>query len=105
MIKLTFFQINKKKMLPKFVQNLVYTLNIKLFEVFDIDQDIILIYNDKNIQFFNQYLINISLKNSWGMKSIKKYDLIFKMTISDFKCYLLFITFLNPYPIIGICQI
>ena len=46
----------------------MYGLNMRLSRVFDIDQDIIQIYNDKDIQLFSQYLINISLKDSQDIK-------------------------------------
>ena len=36
-------------MLPKLVQNPTYDFNVKLSRVFDIDQDIIQVYNNKDI--------------------------------------------------------
>ena len=48
-MKPTFYQVGKERMLPELVQNPAYGLNVRLFGVFDIDQDIIQIYDDKNI--------------------------------------------------------
>ena len=36
-------------MLLKLIQNLVYGLNVKLSRIFDIDQNVIQIYNHKDI--------------------------------------------------------
>ena len=35
------FKISKKRIFPELVLNLVYDLNVRLFRVFGIDQDII----------------------------------------------------------------
>ena len=48
-MKPTIFQVGKKEVLPKFVQNPAYNLNVRLSGVFGIDQDIIQVYNDKDI--------------------------------------------------------
>ena len=48
-MKSTFLQVGKKRVLPKMVQNLAYGLNMRLSGIFNIDQDIIQIYNNKNI--------------------------------------------------------
>ena len=61
-MKLIFLQISKKKIFPKLIQNLVYSLNMSLTQIFDIDQNIIKISNDKNILLFSQNLVDISIK-------------------------------------------
>ena len=48
-MKTTFLQVDKEKMLPKLVQNLAYSLNVRLSGIFGIDQDIIQVYNNKYI--------------------------------------------------------
>ena len=48
-MKPTFLQVSKKRMLLKLVQNPAYGLNVRLPKVFGIDQDIIQVYNDKEI--------------------------------------------------------
>ena len=52
-MKLTLLQIGKEEMLLKLVQNLAYGLNVGLSGVFGIDQDIIQVYNDKDIKLFS----------------------------------------------------
>ena len=54
-------------MLPKLVQNPAYGLNMRLPKVFDINQNIIQIYNNKDIELFSQYLINVSLEGGRGI--------------------------------------
>ena len=48
-MKTTFFQVGKEGMLPELVQNPVYGLNMRLSGVFGIDQNIIQVYDNKNI--------------------------------------------------------
>ena len=67
LIKPIFLQINKKIILLKLIKNPAYDLNVRLSEVFNINQDIIQIYNNKDIKLFSQYFINISLKDSQGI--------------------------------------
>ena len=78
---------------------------MRLSGVFNIDQDIIKIYNDKDILFFSWYLINISLKSSQDIEKAKKHNLIFKMAIANSENYFSFITLMNPYHMIGVYMI
>ena len=48
-MKPIFLQVGKEKMHPKLVQNIAYGHNIRLFKVFNIDQDIIQVYDNKDI--------------------------------------------------------
>ena len=55
-------------MLLELVQSPTYGLNVSLPKVFNINQDIIQIYNNKNIKLFSKYLVNISLKDGRGIR-------------------------------------
>lgn len=48
-IKTIFFKISKKKMLPQLAENLANGVDISFFKVFNIDQNIIKVYNNKYI--------------------------------------------------------
>ena len=48
-MKPTFLQVGKKGVFPKLVQDPAYGLNVGLSEVFGIDQDIIQVYDDKDV--------------------------------------------------------
>ena len=48
-MKPIFLQVGKEGMLLELVQNQAYNLNVRLSGVFDIDQDIIQIYDNKDI--------------------------------------------------------
>ena len=72
------------------------------FLVFSIDENTIKVYNNKNIKFFCQNLVDIALKHDWYVGQTKKHYLILKITIMGHESYLLFITFSNSYPIINI---
>ena len=66
-MKPTFLQVDKEEMFPKLVPDPAYGLNVGLSGVFGINQDIIQVYNDKNVQLFSQYLVNVSLKGGWSI--------------------------------------
>ena len=104
-MKLTFLYIDKEKIFPKLVRYLGYGLNMRMSQIFSVDQYIIKIYNNKNIKLFSQNLVDIFLENDRSIKEAKGYDLIFKMRVLDQKISLLLITFTNPYLIIGVHQV
>lgn len=51
LIKLVFFQVSKKDMFPKLINNLVYNFHICLF--FGINQNIVQVDYNKDIKLFN----------------------------------------------------
>ena len=73
----------------------MYRHNIRLTRIFNIDPNIIQIYNNKNIKIFYKKFIDIVLKYSQSIKKTKKYNLIFKIIIFDPKSYFSFFTFIN----------
>lgn len=62
---------------------------------FNIYSDIIQIYNNKEVGFYNNNFFNIILKTGQNIRRPKKYNLIFKIFVSRLKNSLLFIIFLN----------
>lgn len=67
--KTNIFLIGKEGMLLKFVQNLAYGFNKRLFAIFYINQNIIQVYNKKDSNFsVSRYLVNIFLENCRGIK-------------------------------------
>ena len=48
-MKPAFCLVGKEGILPELVKNLVYGLNMKLSEIFGINEGIIQVYNNKNI--------------------------------------------------------
>lgn len=74
-------------------------------EVFNIDQGIIQIDNDKDIEFFSKNFIDVFLKASWSIREAKKHDLVLKIAITSFESHFLFIVFSDLYLIINTYQI
>ncbi len=69
--------------------------------VFDINKNIVQVYNNKNIELFCQDLIDIFLKSAWCVGQFKKHNLIFEMAILGPKgCFRL--VFFNLHFIISI---
>ena len=48
-MKPTFLQVGEEEILPELVLNPAYDLNMRLSGIFGIDQDIIQVYNNKDI--------------------------------------------------------
>lgn len=77
------------------INDSVYNIHIWLAMVFGIDQDIVQVYNNKNIKLLGKDFINIALKAGKNIKESKKHDMVLKMAISSLKNRLLFIAFTN----------
>ena len=61
-MKSTLFQVGKKLMPLQNIQHPSSGLYIALAWIFDIDKNVIQINNNKDVQFFNQNLIDITLE-------------------------------------------
>ena len=73
--------------------------------VLGIDENVIEVNNDKNIEFFGQDLVNISLEAGWCVKQPKRHDLVLEMAVSSPKSCFPFIALFYPYSIIITCEI
>ena len=62
-----------------------------------IDEDVIQIYNTKDIKIFCQNFINIILKACWYIKKFKWHYIIFKIAIIRLEYSFLFVIFLDSY--------
>lgn len=58
----TLFQIGKKAMVLKLIQDLMHGFYIELVVLSGITHDIFDVHHNKNIKFFSKNLINIALK-------------------------------------------
>lgn len=75
-------------------------IDISLFQIFYIHQNVIQIFNNKDIICFSESFINLFFKASLNIIQAKKHYLIFKITILSPKTSLLFIFFLDFYTMI-----
>ena len=75
------------------------------FLVFDIDENIIHIYNDKDIKFFRKNLINVTLKCCRSVGQPKRYYIISEVNVSNLKSSLLLIFFADFYLAVGIGEV
>ena len=87
------------------VGDLIYGLDMTFFFVFDIDENVIQIYNDKNIKLFCKDLNNIALEGCQSISQLKEHYLILKITISTLESCFPLIFFANSYLIIGTYEI
>ena len=75
------------------------------FFTFNVNKNIIEIYNNKDIKFFCQNLVDIALKNSQYVGQSKKHYLVLEMAIAGSKDRLQFNVFLDSHLIIDISLI
>lgn len=75
------------------------------FFVFNIDKDIVKVYNNKNIKLFCQNLIDISFKYGWYINQSQRHYLVSKIAITGSKSSFLFIIFLDLYLMISIDKV
>lgn len=66
-----------------------------------VEEDIVKLYNDKNVELFGKNLTNVFLKAFQYSHQPKKYHLVFEVTISSLEYSLLFILFANSYVYTG----
>ena len=76
-----------------------------LARIFDIDQNVISIYHNKDIKLLSKDLIDIASKTSWYIEKAKKHDLVLQVAVSGVKNNLLLIVFLDFLPMIGTSEI
>lgn len=69
---------------------------------FSIDENVIEVYNNKNVKFFYQNLVDVALKRGWFVGQSKKHHLVLKVVIMNLKSCLLFIAFSDSHPMIDI---
>ncbi len=92
-------------MLLQLVQHLSNGLYVLFAFVLGVNKDVIEVHYYKNVEFFYQDLVNVTLKCSRGIGQSKKYDLIFEMAIAGLEGRLLLIAFFDPHLMVGIGQI
>lgn len=73
--------------------------------VVGIDRDVLKISYNKDIKFFCQYLIDVSLQTCWCVKKTKWDYLILKITVFNPKSCLSLLFFANSHPMISASQI
>ncbi len=73
--------------------------------IFSIDENVVQVYDNKNIEFLRRNLVHVVLESGRCISQSERYYLVFKMAIAGFEGCLLFIAFLNFYPMVGINEI
>ncbi len=73
--------------------------------VLDVDEDIIKIHYNKNVELLCQDLVDVALECGWCVGQSKKHHLVLEMAIAGLEGRLSFVSFLNPYSMVGIGQI
>lgn len=69
---------------------IIHNFNIELSKIFNINQNIVNIYYNKNVKFFCKDLVNKVLETGISIKKLTKHNLIFKVLILDLKVFFYF---------------
>ena len=68
--------------------------------VFVINQNVIEVYDDKNIEFFHLDFVDVSLKAGGVVGKTEKYDLVFKIAVPHLEGCFSLVTLPNSYSMI-----
>ncbi len=72
---------------------------------FSVDEDVIEIHYHKNVKFFGQDLVDVTLKRGRCVGQSERHDLVLEMAIAGTEGRLPFIAFFDPHLMVGIGQI
>ena len=104
-MKLALLKDDKKTIFFQFFENLLSSINVGFAWVLGIDKDIIWINNNKNIKFFDQDLIDITLETSRCIEESKRYYLVLEVAVLSLKDLFLFIALFYLHLIVSICEV
>ena len=100
-MKSTCLQIGIQREFLQLIKNPIYCFNVAFSFVFGIDEDIIQIYNYKDIEFFSKDLIDIALECCRSVGQSKRHYLILEVTVSSPESSFPLISFANSLPVVG----
>ena len=80
-MKMTLFEIGKKIIFPKFLENLSNGIDVSLTWVLGVDKDVIKVNNDKDIKSLSQDLINIAPEAERCVRQPKKHYLVLEVAV------------------------
>ena len=69
--------------------------------IFSINQDVIQVYNNKDIKLLRKELVDISLEACWYVCSFERYHLVLEVTVLSSKRGLPLVSFANSHLVIG----
>ena len=104
-VKTTLFEVAKKTIFPKFLENPSNGIDVSLAWVFGVNKDVIKVNNNKDIKFLNQDLNNIALETSRCVGQPKKYYLILEMAVLSLESRLSFIALFYPHLMVSIWEV
>ena len=64
-MKTTFFELGKKAIFLQFIQHPADSIDMNLACIFGEDQNVLQVNNYKNVKFFGQDFINVTLEAGW----------------------------------------
>ncbi len=70
-----------------------------------VDEDVIEIHYYEDVKLFGQDLVDVTLKRGRCINQSEKHDLVLEMVVAGSEGRLPFITFPDPYSMVGIGQI
>lgn len=69
--------------------------------IFNINQNVVKVHNNKNIEFLDKDLLNNFLEASWSITQLKRHYLVLEVVRASFKGSFLLVPLSNPHLMIG----
>ena len=104
-MKTTLLEIGKKAVLLQFLKNPLNNIDVRFAWVFDVDEDVIKVNNDKDINFFGQDLVIVALEADRCVGQSKRHYLVLKVAVLSLESRFPFITLFYPYSIVSTCEV
>ncbi len=105
LMKTALLKVCVQWVLLQLVQHPSNDLDVLFVFVLGVDKDVIEVHYDKNVKLFYQDLIDITLECGRCVSQSKGHHLVLEMAIAGPEGRLPFVSFPNPYSMVGIGQI
>ena len=69
--------------------------------IIGVNEDVIQIHNNKDVEFLNNDLVDISLKACWCVHQTKRHHLVLEVAISSLECSVPLVPFVDSHLIVG----
>ena len=105
LMKTTLFQVDKQVVFSEFSKEPLDSFHVTLTSIFGINQDVIEVYNNKNIKFFRQDFVNIALEAGGGVKRTKRHNLVLEIVVPYLKNCFPLVTLLDTHLMICVYSV
>ena len=99
-MKSTLFQVGEQQELPELLQHPLYGRDVSISVIIGIDEDVVQIYDNKDIKLFSKNLVDVSLEAGWRVGEIERHHLILEVTVLGSECDFLLVFFADSHSMV-----